>query len=65
MMELEGREVVVAAQVECELPPDTRCHVTCQQHQVQVWGAWVGSGALATGWLPTLLAAPRSPLPEL
>ncbi|KAM7063408.1 plexin-B1 isoform 2-T2 [Molossus nigricans] len=34
VMELEGREVVVAAQVECELPPDTRCHVTCQQHQL-------------------------------
>nr|KAF6420993.1 plexin B1 [Molossus molossus] len=34
VMELEGREVVVAAQVECEVPPDTRCHVTCQQHQL-------------------------------
>ena len=36
MMELEGHEVVVEARVECELPPDTRCHVTCQQHQVQI-----------------------------
>ncbi|XP_054585691.1 plexin-B1 [Eptesicus fuscus] len=34
VMELEGREVAVAAQVECELPPDTRCRVTCQQHQL-------------------------------
>ncbi|XP_066207914.1 plexin-B1 isoform X2 [Saccopteryx leptura] len=34
VMELEGREVVVAAQVECEPPPDTRCHVVCQQHQL-------------------------------
>ncbi|XP_007953477.1 plexin-B1 [Orycteropus afer afer] len=34
VMELEGHEVVVAAQVECELPPDTRCHVTCQKHQL-------------------------------
>ncbi|XP_015423751.1 PREDICTED: plexin-B1, partial [Myotis davidii] len=34
VMELEGREVAVAAEVECELPPDTRCHVTCQQHQL-------------------------------
>lgn len=35
-MELEGREVVVEARIECELPPDTRCHVTCQQHEVQI-----------------------------
>ncbi|XP_076985529.1 plexin-B1 [Tamandua tetradactyla] len=34
VMELEGREVVAKAQVECEPPPDTRCHVTCQQHQL-------------------------------
>nr|XP_058932952.1 plexin-B1 isoform X1 [Kogia breviceps] len=34
VMELEGHEVVVEARVECELPPDTRCHVTCQQHQL-------------------------------
>ncbi|XP_036189564.1 plexin-B1 isoform X2 [Myotis myotis] len=34
VMELEGREVAVAAEVECELPPDMRCHVTCQQHQL-------------------------------
>ncbi|XP_006909115.1 plexin-B1 isoform X2 [Pteropus alecto] len=34
VMELEGREVVVEAQVECEPPPDTRCHVTCQRHQL-------------------------------
>ncbi|KAM9185721.1 plexin-B1 isoform 2-T2 [Dugong dugon] len=34
VMELEGREVVVAAQVECEPPPDTRCRVICQQYQL-------------------------------
>ncbi|XP_033615667.1 plexin-B1 [Fukomys damarensis] len=34
VMHLEGREVVVKAQVECELPPNTWCHVTCQQHQL-------------------------------
>uniref|UniRef100_A0A8D1YNS1 Plexin-B1 n=1 Tax=Sus scrofa TaxID=9823 RepID=A0A8D1YNS1_PIG len=34
VMELEGREVVVEARIECELPPDTRCHVTCQQHEL-------------------------------
>lgn len=34
VMELEGREVVLEAQVECELPPDTQCRVTCQQHQL-------------------------------
>nr|XP_025844674.1 plexin-B1 [Vulpes vulpes] len=34
VMELEGREVVVEARVECEPPPDTQCHVTCQQHQL-------------------------------
>uniref|UniRef100_A0A9L0SCF1 Plexin B1 n=1 Tax=Equus caballus TaxID=9796 RepID=A0A9L0SCF1_HORSE len=34
VMELEGHEVVVEAQVKCEPPPDTRCHVTCQQHQL-------------------------------
>ncbi|XP_036074866.1 plexin-B1 isoform X2 [Rousettus aegyptiacus] len=34
VMELEGREVVVEAQVECEPPPDTRCRVTCQRHQL-------------------------------
>uniref|UniRef100_G1SGF5 Plexin-B1 n=1 Tax=Oryctolagus cuniculus TaxID=9986 RepID=G1SGF5_RABIT len=34
VMELEGFEVVVAARVECEPPPDTWCHVTCQQHQL-------------------------------
>nr|KAF6335634.1 plexin B1 [Pipistrellus kuhlii] len=34
VMELEGREVAVPAQVQCQLPPDTRCHVTCQQHQL-------------------------------
>uniref|UniRef100_A0A2K6SL59 Plexin-B1 n=1 Tax=Saimiri boliviensis boliviensis TaxID=39432 RepID=A0A2K6SL59_SAIBB len=33
VMELEGLEVVVEARVECEPPPDTQCHVTCQQHQ--------------------------------
>lgn len=34
-MELEGRQVVVGALVECEPPPDTWCRVTCQQLQVQ------------------------------
>lgn len=34
VLELEGREVAVEAQVECDPPPDTWCHVTCQQHQV-------------------------------
>nr|CAI9700090.1 unnamed protein product [Rangifer tarandus platyrhynchus] len=34
VMELEGREVVVEARVECEPPPDTRCHVTCQPCQL-------------------------------
>ncbi|KAF6313315.1 plexin B1 [Rhinolophus ferrumequinum] len=34
VMELEGREVVLEAQVACELPPDTQCRVTCQQHQL-------------------------------
>ncbi|MEJ1285834.1 hypothetical protein NN561_016831 [Cricetulus griseus] len=33
VMELEGLEVAVEAQVECEPPPDTWCHVKCQQHQ--------------------------------
>lgn len=47
MMELEGHEVVVEAQVKCEPPPDTRCHVTCQQHQVQIMSAWVDEGTLA------------------
>lgn len=49
MMELEGREVVLEAQVACELPPDTQCRVTCQPHQVQIMSAWV-----ATGWPPPL-----------
>ncbi|XP_073086650.1 plexin-B1 isoform X2 [Manis javanica] len=34
VMELEDREVVLEAQVECELPPGDQCHVTCQQHQL-------------------------------
>ncbi|XP_008056443.1 plexin-B1 [Carlito syrichta] len=34
VMELEGLEVVVKARVECEPPPDTQCHITCQQHQL-------------------------------
>lgn len=34
VMELEGLEVVVEARVECEPPPDSQCHVTCQQHQL-------------------------------
>lgn len=33
-MELEGREVVVEARVECEPPPDTRCHITCRPYQL-------------------------------
>lgn len=52
-MELEGREVAVEAQVECEPPPDTQCHVTCRQHQVWVASAWVHKGMLAAGWLLT------------
>lgn len=53
MMELEGHEVAVKALVECELPPDTQCHVTCWWHQVWVTRARVGEGVLATGWPPT------------
>ncbi|XP_054991158.1 plexin-B1 isoform X1 [Sorex araneus] len=34
VMELEDRQVVVGALVECEPPPDTWCRVTCQQHQL-------------------------------
>ncbi|KAK2509507.1 hypothetical protein MC885_005673 [Smutsia gigantea] len=34
VMELENREVVLQAQVECELPPGDRCRITCQQHQL-------------------------------
>ncbi|XP_004704039.1 plexin-B1 [Echinops telfairi] len=34
VMELEGRELVVAALVECEPPPETRCHITCQRRQL-------------------------------
>ncbi|XP_035935149.2 plexin-B1 [Halichoerus grypus] len=34
VMELEGREVAVEARVECEPPPDARCHVTCRRHQL-------------------------------
>ncbi|XP_007533648.1 plexin-B1 isoform X1 [Erinaceus europaeus] len=34
VMELEGREVVVQAVVECEPSPDTWCRVTCQQLQL-------------------------------
>lgn len=30
---LEGLEVAVEAQVQCEPPPDTWCHIRCQQHQ--------------------------------
>lgn len=47
-MQLEGLEVVVKARVECELPPDTWCHVTCQQHQVQTMGAWMGHRLVVT-----------------
>lgn len=34
VLELEGREVVVGALVQCEPAPDTLCRVTCQQHQL-------------------------------
>ncbi|XP_073916105.1 plexin-B1 isoform X1 [Castor canadensis] len=34
VMELEGLEVAVEAQVKCELLPDTSCHITCRQHQL-------------------------------
>nr|XP_021519155.1 plexin-B1 isoform X2 [Meriones unguiculatus] len=33
VLELEGLEVAVEAQVECEPPPDTWCHIRCQQRQ--------------------------------
>lgn len=33
MLVLEGLEVAVEAQVQCEPPPDTWCHIRCQQHQ--------------------------------
>lgn len=49
MMELEGREVVVEAWVECEPPPDTQCRVTCRRHQVRVTSAGVGEDALTMG----------------
>lgn len=52
-MELEGHEVAVEAQVECEPPPDTWCYIKCRPHQVQTTGAWVGMDALATGRLIT------------
>lgn len=38
MLELEGLEVAVEAQVECEPPPDTWCRAKCQQHQVRTTG---------------------------
>ncbi|XP_075403398.1 plexin-B1 [Tenrec ecaudatus] len=34
VMELEGQELVVAGLVECEPPPETRCHITCQRCQL-------------------------------
>ncbi|XP_032723836.1 plexin-B1 isoform X2 [Lontra canadensis] len=34
VMELEGREVVVKARVECDPPPDTQCRVICRRHQL-------------------------------
>lgn len=58
MLELEGLEVAVEAQVECEPPPDTWCHAKCQQHQVRATGghrhrSWamclVGSLSLVRG----------------
>ncbi|XP_014394462.1 PREDICTED: plexin-B1, partial [Myotis brandtii] len=61
VMELEGREVAVAAEVECELPPDTRCHVTCQQHQVQT----SVPGWAEVPWLPASAGAHTSPAPAL
>lgn len=72
MMELEGHEVVVEAQVKCEPPPDTRCHVTCQQHQVQIdpqsrkgpWsrhaGDWLGCAAEQLYILVSLMSLPAS-----
>lgn len=47
-MELEGLEVAVEAQVECEPPPGAWCHIKCQQHQVWTAGAWVGIDWLST-----------------
>lgn len=58
-MELEGREVAVAAQVECEPPPDTRCRVTCQQHQVQP----SVPGWAVVPWLPASAGAHTQPSP--
>lgn len=60
VMELEGREVVVQARVECEPPPGTRCHVTCQRHQVQVKTAWVGKDAWPRAGCQLQLVAPHS-----
>ncbi|EPQ07227.1 Plexin-B1 [Myotis brandtii] len=58
VMELEGREVAVAAEVECELPPDTRCHVTCQQHQdPKVHSLFPSRGPRAGGTRLTLRGA--------
>lgn len=65
VMELEGREVVVEAQVECEQPPDTRCHVTCQQQQVRITGTWVGQGYWPQAGYQSQLPAPHSPQPKL
>ncbi|PNI80857.1 PLXNB1 isoform 5 [Pan troglodytes] len=48
VMELEGLEVVVEARVECEPPPDTQCHVTCQQHQVEPLTGPVDGGTRVT-----------------
>lgn len=59
MMELEGREVVVEARVECEPPPDTRCHITCRPYQVHP--RVLGTGCrLAAGRRLSSLAAPCS-----
>lgn len=60
VMELEGREVVREARVECELPPDAQCRVTCQQLQVQTMGAWVGKARWPQASYQPQLAAPCS-----
>lgn len=44
MLVLEGLEVAVEAQVECEPPPDTWCHIKCQQHQVWNMQGWAQAG---------------------
>lgn len=66
-MELEGLEVAVEAQVECEPPPGAWCHIKCQQHQVRTTGAWVGIDWLLTsaGYPSCAMCLMGSPFPSL